>query len=691
MASFLKRIVCLSLACTLALGVEVYADAEEANINVIYNGVRVDFPSPPALMNNVVMVPMRKIFETMGSSVYWGGKNKTITSVKGDNLIVLRIGSTLATSFGNAYRLDVAPYLNNGSTYVPLRFVSESLGLKVSWDPATSTVDLRPGDAPDRMHKMPYTNYEDQDTASDVSGVSLYDLEDNSPTKVVALSNLITAQLSEERPYQSIVNSQTLELNAAQGKQSKVLLRFDLGQLKGKHIKAAYLRLTNQKNQEVNAVRTLAVQEATKPWDFNANWSNASRDASGVTASQTIFRLLGWEPAWFIDVTDTVKAWNSYGGNYGFMLSVDRNLSLFNLPKTGLKPFLMVEYADKANAPALTYKAKLKQALEFLGYQNSKGSWSDLQVGTLNAQANADRLRLGQQYLDSLIQYFDDYITVDGKLLREAAVTNSYYYGSLGKVLIHMYQRLGKQKYRVALEQIRRSYDNLRQVDGIYLDNETYQGELAYLGLDFLAAYGEAFNDPASTDIAIRQINRLYDVLTSQDTNGVPFTLLPKTETYTGTFKGLGWGRGIGWLYAGMGKLLTYRSFKQHPAFSEFAWRFKHLSRTLADLQDASGMWHSSVQNKELPLETSGTSMIALGMEYGYREGVLDPSFKTNVDRAVNGLQRYTRTGVEMGNSFPNNQDLMYTYPYLSTTRYSYGFWMELLTTRELYRKAKGE
>src|SRR3569832_2881710 len=101
------------------------------------------------------------------------------------------------------------------------------------------------------------------------------------------------------------------------------------------------------------------------------------------------------------------------------MLTVDRNLTLFNLPKTGLKPFLIVEYADTADAPALSYKAKLKMALEFLGTQNTRGAWSDLTVGTLNAQTNADRLGLGPQYLQSLIIYFNDYIMPDGTLRGE--------------------------------------------------------------------------------------------------------------------------------------------------------------------------------------------------------------------------------------------------------------------------------
>ena len=36
----------------------------------------------------------------------------------------------------------IAPFIHEGVTYVPLRFVSETLGYEVSWSPKTSTIDI---------------------------------------------------------------------------------------------------------------------------------------------------------------------------------------------------------------------------------------------------------------------------------------------------------------------------------------------------------------------------------------------------------------------------------------------------------------------------------------------------------------------------------------------------------------------
>lgn len=36
------------------------------------------------------------------------------------------------------------PFIVNGSTYVPLRFISESVGMSVNWDGPTNTIDIEP-------------------------------------------------------------------------------------------------------------------------------------------------------------------------------------------------------------------------------------------------------------------------------------------------------------------------------------------------------------------------------------------------------------------------------------------------------------------------------------------------------------------------------------------------------------------
>lgn len=80
------------------------------------------------------LVPMRGIFEGLGAEVGWDGETRTVTGTRGVTSVQLTIDSTEATVNGERVELDVPATIINGSTFVPTRFVSESLGASVSWD-----------------------------------------------------------------------------------------------------------------------------------------------------------------------------------------------------------------------------------------------------------------------------------------------------------------------------------------------------------------------------------------------------------------------------------------------------------------------------------------------------------------------------------------------------------------------------
>lgn len=88
------------------------------------------------------MVPMRAIFEALGAQVRWDGANQTAIAAKGEKQISLIIGSPTAYNWFTPIQLDQPPLILNGSTMVPVRFVSEALGCGVSWDALTNTVSI---------------------------------------------------------------------------------------------------------------------------------------------------------------------------------------------------------------------------------------------------------------------------------------------------------------------------------------------------------------------------------------------------------------------------------------------------------------------------------------------------------------------------------------------------------------------
>lgn len=89
----------------------------------------------PKIINGRLLVPIRLVSESLGAKVDWNGDQNTITIAGNSNqLIKLQINSCNAYVGDKAVQLDVPPQIIQNSTYVPLRFVGESLNADVSWD-----------------------------------------------------------------------------------------------------------------------------------------------------------------------------------------------------------------------------------------------------------------------------------------------------------------------------------------------------------------------------------------------------------------------------------------------------------------------------------------------------------------------------------------------------------------------------
>ena len=112
------------------------------NINVMLNGRHLSFDVRPWFLNNRVMVPMRAIFEELGALVEWDQQTKTVTAKKGETVVMMTIGDTSPTINGQIVTIDQPAVVWNGRTLVPLRFVAESLGVSVGWDPSTWTATI---------------------------------------------------------------------------------------------------------------------------------------------------------------------------------------------------------------------------------------------------------------------------------------------------------------------------------------------------------------------------------------------------------------------------------------------------------------------------------------------------------------------------------------------------------------------
>lgn len=123
-----------ALAMTAAITVPVSAQAP----TVFLDGVQLTFDAEPFIENDRTLVPMRAIFEAMGATILWDQQTLTVMGVKDDNgtkkVVTLQIGTPTAFVNSDPIVLDVPAKVVSDRTFVPLRFISESLDADVQWD-----------------------------------------------------------------------------------------------------------------------------------------------------------------------------------------------------------------------------------------------------------------------------------------------------------------------------------------------------------------------------------------------------------------------------------------------------------------------------------------------------------------------------------------------------------------------------
>ena len=141
MKKVIKRIVA-ALMATLAVSAAVVSASD---VTVKLKGELIEFDQPPVIEEGRTLVPLRKIFEALGANVEWNPDTRTVTAARGEKTIVLVIDSTEARAGDEVITLDVPARIINGRTLVPVRFIADSFGVRITWNDKERCVYLSEG------------------------------------------------------------------------------------------------------------------------------------------------------------------------------------------------------------------------------------------------------------------------------------------------------------------------------------------------------------------------------------------------------------------------------------------------------------------------------------------------------------------------------------------------------------------
>lgn len=89
--------------------------------------------SRATLYKGYTMLPLRSVVENMGGTVSWNAANQQITMKYNGSTVSMTLGSKTAYANGVAKSMSVAPFTDNGRTYVWLRSLEFFPGVTVGW------------------------------------------------------------------------------------------------------------------------------------------------------------------------------------------------------------------------------------------------------------------------------------------------------------------------------------------------------------------------------------------------------------------------------------------------------------------------------------------------------------------------------------------------------------------------------
>ncbi len=137
-------------------------------ISIEINGKPVKSDPDPYLENNRAFVPIRSIAEALGiKEISWNEESKTAILKDDEMILNLPYGSQTAEINGKEIELDAPVNILEGRTFVPVRFIAETLNCTVEWDAENYQISITTGPHQLSSTKTSYTsaieNYTEED------------------------------------------------------------------------------------------------------------------------------------------------------------------------------------------------------------------------------------------------------------------------------------------------------------------------------------------------------------------------------------------------------------------------------------------------------------------------------------------------------------------------------------------------
>lgn len=136
-----KRILPLVIAF-LMIATLIPAASASSSIKLVIDGKTVSSSVAPYVENGTTLVPLRVISENLGADVSWNSAKKQATVETAAYTVIFTIDSPKYSVNGNSKTLTSPARLSSSSTMVPIRAFAEAIGAAVSYSSSTNTATV---------------------------------------------------------------------------------------------------------------------------------------------------------------------------------------------------------------------------------------------------------------------------------------------------------------------------------------------------------------------------------------------------------------------------------------------------------------------------------------------------------------------------------------------------------------------
>lgn len=149
----------------------------EAKLKVMVNNSSVNYGVH--IVSGQTMVPLKAFESFKNTSIQWEARTKQVTIIRDSMKIKLIVGSRTAWKNSESVQLDAPARIMDGRVTVPLRFIAEALGARVTLDASTNTVRVQ-----ERANAKLVQNYNSNDLVVSRIAALQFPFEERGPSQL---------------------------------------------------------------------------------------------------------------------------------------------------------------------------------------------------------------------------------------------------------------------------------------------------------------------------------------------------------------------------------------------------------------------------------------------------------------------------------------------------------------------------